>query len=93
MANDRLRIRCKFCKDHRMIYKYYPKGGFIGGGYANGSDNFSEWMDKHVQECNPKVGFDMGGEITFELYCENTEDPDQAAKIDIVKQISKQSRG
>ena len=69
MANDRLRIKCKFCKDERVLYKYYPGGG----GYSqNCNEEFSEWLDNHVHRCNPKIGDgDMGGEETFKLYCEN----------------------
>lgn len=71
MANDRLMIRCKFCAEDRTFYKYYPPNGLLGGGYVIESDSFSEWVDKHVQACNLKAGSDLGGEVTFEFYCEN----------------------
>jgi len=51
MANDRLRIVCKYCKESVMLFKYYPCGG-----YVNDEDILDEFIKKHLCDCHPCYG-------------------------------------
>lgn len=50
MANNRMMLRCKNCKEVFMIGKYYP----VSWAWPIDSDEFGDWLTQHDDE-NHKV--------------------------------------
>jgi hypothetical protein len=79
MANDRLRLRCKFCDDPGItVAKYYPT--WFTGTTENGALEMykahavaaHDYIAKHSL-CNPYCGgMDLNGEPGFVLETEST---------------------
>lgn len=81
MANDRLRIVCKFCGESKMLFKFYPcktdccqDGKIHLRGYCGDENILDEFMSKHIygETCgNRHHKFDLNGEEVFRLETEN----------------------
>jgi len=76
MANDRLIIKCKACKDKRQIAVYYPID-LRWGEHLTDPKNF---IEQHGESClmdwiednEPGNSFDMGPNPMFEFFNENS---------------------
>lgn len=55
MANDRIYLVCKDCGDSVMLWKFYPFGGIISGGYMGDAEKLSDFLRKHLQDCHPRA--------------------------------------
>lgn len=70
MANDRLIMKCKICKETRSLVKYYP----WTHGLLFDPDSLDDWLFKHVNECGGESGrYDagFGGYCVLELWAES----------------------
>lgn len=68
MANNRLLVYCKKCKELSVLDKYYPSGGW-GGIYAENYDNF---VKEHQEKCYSPYPTDVnGGDDMFGFTTEN----------------------
>lgn len=56
MANDRLWLECKKCKERIMLYKYYPSGGYIP---LQSVEPVASFICRHALECSGG-GFGLG---------------------------------
>lgn len=71
MANDRIYLVCKTCKERRMLWKFYPIGGKLDGGYLAEEELLHEFMYKHLKECHPHAhGMMLKGDPGFLLETE-----------------------
>lgn len=69
MANDRIYIQCKHCREKKTLAKYYPT---LAHGVWH-PKSVCEWIEKHM-ECSPAFGgFDLGGDRCFDLFTESVE--------------------
>lgn len=81
MANDRLRLVCKFCGDSQMLFKFYSHNNdcckedeYSLRGYVAENKKLDDFMVKHIY--GEKCGglhhkFDFNGETVFRLETEN----------------------
>ncbi len=68
MANDRIYMTCRGCKDITSLAKYYPPS--MGHGVWN-PEKVVAFIDKHI-ECSPNFGKgDLGGDRCFDLWTES----------------------
>jgi len=71
MANNRMLLRCKNCKEVYMIGKYYP----VSWAWPIDSEDFSKWLDKHDDENAIAYEGDIATEAEFyDLVYENSCD-------------------
>ena len=69
MANDRIIITCRNCKETTMFAKYYPT---LGHGIWH-LDHLDEWVYNHMK-CSPNFGgMDLKGDRCFDLSTENIQ--------------------
>lgn len=67
MANDRIKIICRNCKEYTTFAKYYPS---LGHGIWH-FKSLDEFIEKHM-ECSPNFGkSNLGGDRCFDLITES----------------------
>ena len=69
LANDRIYLICKKCKEYTTIYNYYPSGGHL-----TVSEDTDIFIGKHLRECKFKEGsriMDFGGDCGFYVQAES----------------------
>jgi hypothetical protein len=72
MANDRIYIVCKSCRQDLSMFKYGPGGG--GMGHPDKCKLLSEFIDEHIERCHPNgYGNTLGGDAGFFLIAESAE--------------------
>lgn len=76
MANDRVFLRCPVCKDMRLIYKYYPAGGYSTPERLTERGDFA---DDHIHGCGNIFAGDMGDKPFLELVTESGVTADEWA--------------
>jgi hypothetical protein len=69
VANDRIWIECPVCKKQRLLYKYYPAGG-----YTWTPDEEEDFLDTHIHECGKKFDGSLNGDPFFRLVTESQPD-------------------
>lgn len=56
MANDRVMVRCKVCKETVTLWKYYPGGSFLP---EITHEKVSEFLDSHLLCALDQEGIDV----------------------------------
>ena len=80
MANDRIYLQCVFCGEGTMLWKFYPFGGELAGGYMGEADRIDTFVRTHLDKCHPHSHSNhLQGQSGFIVI---TESPD--AKTDIL---------
>ena len=70
MANDRIRIACKYCGKSCCLFKYYP-----GSLTLRDADTLNSFVNEHLAECHPYgYGMFLEGEPGFVLVTESDRD-------------------
>ena len=67
MANDRIFLQCPVCREGRLIYKYYPSGGYSNPERLTDGIDF---MEDHIKMCGNRFGPDLDGDPFFRLVTE-----------------------
>ncbi len=68
MANDRIYIVCKYCREKAVLLKYYPSGTYLPSGL-----DLEDFLCEHIQ-CSPNFGgIDLHGDVGFDLLTEMEE--------------------
>jgi hypothetical protein len=74
MANDRIYLRCKTCKETVMLWKHYPVGTYLGGaegGYEGDGAEVLAFLQRHIL-CHPRCRRGtLGGDPGYETVTES----------------------
>jgi hypothetical protein len=65
VANDRIWVRCKTCQAYKLLFKYYPSGG-----YCWDDEEMAAFLNEHITEHRGQL-FNLEGEPGFELFTES----------------------
>ena len=68
MANDRIFLQCPVCRDARLIYKYYPSGGYSKPERLTDGGDF---MEDHIRRCGDRFGINLDRDPFFRLVTES----------------------
>lgn len=69
MANDRLWIVCKNCKEKRLLIKYYPSFSYVWNDKTIG-----DWLLDHLECSNNCHEISLYGDNCFEAFAKSAED-------------------
>jgi hypothetical protein len=79
MANDRLRLVCRFCGESKMLFKFYPHSDDCCPGsspelrgYVQTEDILDKFLGKHIYGCAKLLHKNtMNREVVFRLVTED----------------------